>query len=79
MQTISSVLKVVLAVQRRTCVTEDDESRGGSSIRSTVSAKFKSKTWLTTDRRLTERNLSSELGISKNTVHRTVKYDLHKD
>ena len=33
MHTISSVFKVALAVPRRTCVTEDDESRCGSSIK----------------------------------------------
>ena len=34
---------------------------------------------LTTDRRLTEWNLSSELGITKSTVHRTFKDDFHTD
>ena len=42
MQTISNVLKMALAVQ--TGVTDDDESRGRSNIRSTVVAKFKLKT-----------------------------------
>ena len=44
MQRISSVLEVALAVQRRFSVTEDDESRGISSIRSTVVAKKNLKT-----------------------------------
>ena len=44
MQTISSVLKVALTVQRRTCVTEDDEGRGRSSTRLTVVAKIELKT-----------------------------------
>ena len=35
-----SVLKGPLAVQRRACVKGDDESRGRSSIRSTVVAKI---------------------------------------
>ena len=41
MQTINSGLKVALAVQRRTCVTEDGGSLGRSRIRSTVVAKNK--------------------------------------
>ena len=40
MQKISSVLKVPLAVQRRTCVTGDDESLGRFSTRLTVVATF---------------------------------------
>ena len=39
-----SPLKMELAVQRNACVAEDDESRGRSSIRSTVVAKIKLKT-----------------------------------
>ena len=60
-------------------MTGDDKCRGRSSIRSTIVAKIKLKTRLTTDRRLKGRNLSSELGISKNTVHRTFKDDIHTD
>ena len=75
MQTIIIVLKVALALRRRTFVTEDDESRGISITRSIVVAKFDKRL----ARQLTERNLSSELGISKNTVHRIFKDDLHTD
>ena len=53
MQKISSVLKVPLAGQRRTCVTGDDESRGRSSIRSSVVAKIKLKD-LINDRQATD-------------------------
>ena len=77
MQTIISVLKAALAIRRETFVTENGESRGISIIRSTVRAKFLSKSCLTTGKRLTERNLSPKLGILKNTVHRIFKDDLH--
>ena len=43
MQTIICVLKVALAIRRRTCVKEDDESCDRSSIRSTVIANIKFK------------------------------------
>ena len=53
MQKISSVLKVALTVQRRTCVTGDDEYRGRSSIRSTVEAKITNED-LINDRQATD-------------------------
>ena len=53
MQKISSVLKVALTVQRRTCVTGDDEHRGRSSIRSDVEAKIENKD-LMNDRQATD-------------------------
>ena len=54
MQTISSVLKMALTVQKRTCVTDGDVGLGRSNIRSTVVAK------LINDRQA-ERNLSSQV------------------
>ena len=79
MQTTINVLKVALSIRRSTFLTEDDESRGISINRASVVAKTLSKTSLTNDWRLTERNLSSELGISKNIVQKIFKDDLHTD
>lgn len=55
---------------------EDDERCGRSpSVRSTMVRKVKDMIYQ--DRRFTVRSLSSELGISKDTVHRILKEDIH--
>ena len=55
---------------------EDDERCGRSaSVRPTMVQQVRNL--INEDRRFTVRTLSSEIGVSKNTVHRILKNDLH--